>query len=104
MNPNIRFTNNVIYMRTIKQDIVAGLVASADNKFLFGIKDPKGSGVYADCWHIPGGGVEQGETNFEALAREMWEEMSIKITDAEVTLLDNKGIGEAQKILNKMAK
>ena len=103
MNPNISFTNNVIYMITIKQDIVAGLVA-ADNKFLFGIKDPKGSGVYADCWHIPGRGVEQGETNFEALAREMWEEMSIKITDAGVTLLDNKGIGEAQKVLNEMAK
>ncbi|HTE22233.1 MAG TPA: NUDIX hydrolase [Candidatus Limnocylindria bacterium] len=86
-------------MRTIYRDIVAGLVASKDNKFLFGMKDPKGGGVYADCWHTPGGGIEEGETQLEALAREMQEEMGLDTSKAKVTLLDDKGEGESEKKL-----
>lgn len=86
-------------MRTIHRDIVAGLVVSKDNKFLFGMKDPKGGGVYADCWHTPGGGTEEGETQLEALAREMREEMNIDTSQATVALLDNKGEGESEKTL-----
>jgi 8-oxo-dGTP pyrophosphatase MutT (NUDIX family) len=86
-------------MRTIQREIVAGLVVSKDGKFLFGMKDPKGGGVYADCWHTPGGGIEDGETKLEALAREMREEMGIDTSLANVTLLDDKGEGEAEKTL-----
>ena len=86
-------------MRTIHRDIVAGLVASKDNQLLFGMKDPNGGGVYADCWHTPGGGIEEGETKLEALAREMREEMGIDISQAKVTLLDDEGEGESEKTL-----
>ena len=86
-------------MRTIHRDIVAGLVVSKDGKFLFGMKDPDGGGVYADCWHTPGGGIEEGETQLQALAREMREEMNIDTSRAKVTLLDNKGVGESEKTL-----
>lgn len=86
-------------MRTIHRDIVAGLVVSKDGKFLFGMKDPKGGGVYADCWHTPGGGIEEGESQLKALAREMHEEMGIDIAQASVTLLDDHGEGEAEKTL-----
>lgn len=86
-------------MRTIHRDIVAGLVVSKDGKFLFGMKDPKGGGVYADCWHTPGGGIEDGESQLEALAREMYEEMGIDISQATVMLLDDQGEGEAEKSL-----
>lgn len=86
-------------MRTVHRDIVAGLVVSKDNKFLFGMKDPKGGGVYSDCWHIPGGGIEEGETQLVALAREMREEMNINISEAKITLLDDKGEGEAKRTL-----
>ena len=30
-------------------------------------------------WHIPGGGIEEGESDYEALQREMREELSIRI-------------------------
>jgi 8-oxo-dGTP pyrophosphatase MutT (NUDIX family) len=86
-------------MRTVYRDIVAGLVVSKDDKFLFGMKDPKGGGVYADCWHTPGGGIEEGETQLEALARELREEMNIDTSRAKVTLLDDKGEGESDKTL-----
>ena len=86
-------------MRTIHREIAAGLVIAKDGKLLFGMKDPRGGGVYADCWHTPGGGIEMGETKEVALAREMHEEMGLDISRAHITLLDDKGTGTSEKTL-----
>lgn len=86
-------------MRTIDRDIVAALIFSKDSKLLMGMKDPQGGGVYADCWHIPGGGVDQDETQLEALRREILEEVGIDIALSKVTLADSQGAGETEKTL-----
>lgn len=86
-------------MRTIYRDCVVGLIVSKDGKFLLGKKDPRGGGVYADCWHLPGGGIDEGETDKEALAREMDEEVGIDIDHANVNLFDDKGEGISEKTL-----
>jgi 8-oxo-dGTP pyrophosphatase MutT (NUDIX family) len=39
---------------------------------------------YADGWHLPGGGVEAGETLIEALGRELREEGNIELTGPPV--------------------
>jgi ADP-ribose pyrophosphatase YjhB (NUDIX family) len=56
-------------MRKIKREIVSALIFSGGGKIFLGKKDMKTGGVYCDCWHIPGGGIEDGENKRDALIR-----------------------------------
>lgn len=88
-------------MRTIEREIVSGLIFSKDGRLLMGMKDPAHGGVYPDCWHIPGGGVESGEAKEQALHREILEETDIDISNAKVELADDQGSGQTEKTLKK---
>jgi len=57
-------------MKTIRRIIVSALIFSKDNKILMGKKNLNGGGVYVDCWHLPGGGINENEDKIEALIRE----------------------------------
>jgi 8-oxo-dGTP pyrophosphatase MutT (NUDIX family) len=63
------------------------------------MKDANKGGVYSDCWHIPGGGVDEGETNEQALIREIKEEVGIDILQYKIELVDDQGSGESEKTL-----
>jgi len=86
-------------MRTIHREIVAALIFSKDGKLFQGMKNPKDGGVYANCWHLPGGGVEENENNLTALMREIREETGIVTSPEDAELVDDNGRGEAEKIL-----
>ena len=86
-------------MRTIKRIIVSALIFSKDNKLFMGQKDPNKGGVYSDCWHIPGGGVDEGETKEIALIREVKEEVGIDISQEQIELADDQGTGTTEKVL-----
>ncbi len=87
-------------MRTIQRKIVAALIFSKDKKIFQGMRDPKSGGVYIDCWHIPGGGVEENETEQQALIREIQEETGIDISIYPIELVDDKGTGQSEKTLD----
>lgn len=88
-------------MKIIEREIVSGLIFSKDGKLLMGMKDPAHGGVYPDCWHIPGGGVEADETKEQALHREILEETGIDISNAKVRLADAQGSGQTEKTLKE---
>jgi 8-oxo-dGTP diphosphatase len=56
--------------------MVVGAVIRADNKVLVA---QRASGSLAGMWEFPGGKVESGETEQQALIREISEELSITI-------------------------
>ncbi len=86
-------------MRTIHREIVSALIFSQDGKLFQGMKNPKDGGVYADCWHIPGGGIDDGEDKLTALVREIKEETGITVPIDKIELVDDQGRGESEKVL-----
>ena len=66
-------------------EVVAAVIARPDGSYLLAQR-PQGK-VYAGYWEFPGGKVEPGETPFEAIVREIREELGIEVLEAEPWLL-----------------
>lgn len=60
-------------------EVAAGILVDAQQRFLMGQR-PAGK-PYEGYWEFPGGKVEAGETYFQALQRELQEELGITIQD-----------------------
>ena len=51
------------------------------NKLLIILRDDKANIPYPNTWELPGGGREGDESPFECAAREVYEELGIKLTE-----------------------
>jgi len=68
-------------------EVAAGILLDAQGRYLLGQR-PEGK-PYAGYWEVPGGKIEKGETIFEALKRELQEELGIDIQSSEeLTVLE----------------
>lgn len=68
--------------------VAAGILLDTENRYLLGQR-PEGK-PYAGYWEVPGGKVEEGETIFQALQRELQEELGIEISSSEeLTILEH---------------
>ncbi len=83
-------------MQQKNRTIVSAVLVSADKKILLG--KVREGGVYPNCWHIPGGGIEEGEDKLTALVREIKEEVGLDIHTNRIKLLSDSDTGEAEKI------
>jgi len=62
-------------------EVAVGVLVRADGAFLLTTRPP--GKAYAGYWEFPGGKLEAGETVLQALARELYEELGIRIAAAE---------------------
>jgi 8-oxo-dGTP pyrophosphatase MutT (NUDIX family) len=97
---DIRQVRNPKNLREIDRLIASLIIISADKKLLMGRKDPTKGGVYPDVWHIPGGGIEDGESLEDAARREGFEEVGLDFNGLELTPLPFVGRGETVKTLS----
>lgn len=86
-------------MRIIERDIVGAFIFSSDNKVLLG--NNKKGGTYENQLVVPGGGIENGETELEAIKREVLEEIGIDISDAQISQIDKISTGESKKTIHE---
>ena len=67
--------------------VAAGILLDQSGRYLLGQR-PEGK-PYAGYWEVPGGKIEKGESVFEALKRELQEELGIDIhASEELTILE----------------
>jgi 8-oxo-dGTP pyrophosphatase MutT (NUDIX family) len=70
---------------------------SKDGYLLLG--KSKNGGVYQGMWIVPGGGIEEGETEIEALIRETREETGIDVSGWKLDRMDLSMSGESEKLI-----
>lgn len=58
-------------------EVAAGVIRRADGRFLLGRRAP--GTFYPGYWEFPGGKVEEGESAAQALRRELYEELGIRV-------------------------
>ncbi len=66
-------------------EVAAGILLDSTGRYLLGQR-PEGK-PYAGYWEVPGGKIEAGESVFDALKRELQEELSIDIQESEELLV-----------------
>ena len=63
--------------------IVCPIIRNPDDEYLI-CKMPKNRGVFPGKWGLPGGGIEPGERMFDAIKREITEELGSKLDIVEI--------------------
>ncbi len=73
--------------------VVVGALVDVD-RILLGHRSPSRRS-YPDVWDLPGGYLEQGETEVEALIRELSEELDVRVPERDVVAVARLHLGNS---------
>jgi len=73
--------------------VVVGALVDVD-RILLGHRSPSRR-WYPDVWDLPGGHLEQGETEVEALIRELSEELDVRVLERDVVAVARLHLGNS---------
>ena len=73
-------------MSSIIEVVALALQRKVDNRYMIARRGPGGSG--AGFWEFPGGKIETGETQPQALIREIFEEFSFLLETKDLQFID----------------
>lgn len=62
--------------------VVAGIICNPDREILISLRPAHA--IQGNIWEFPGGKIEAGETPYQALVRELHEEIDIQVTAAHL--------------------
>lgn len=99
-NPKTQKLENVENLREIERVIASAIVISSDGYILMGQKDPAKGGVYSEFWHIPGGGIDEGESLEDAVIREVREEVGLTVMPEQLKQVPIVGEGQTTKVID----
>lgn len=75
----------------------AALIENSEGKFIFELRDNIPIIPHPNKWTLIGGGIEKGENSVDAMLREAWEEIGIKMDKRRLKFLlrrkSKKGVG-----------
>lgn len=91
---------NVENLREVERIIASAIIVSSDGYILMGQKDPAKGGVYSEYWHIPGGGVDEGESLEDAVIREVREEVGLQVAPDQLRPIPLVGEGQTTKVID----
>lgn len=86
-------------MRIVNRKVVGAYIFSSDGKVLLGHN--KKGGTYQGMLVVPGGGIEENETQSQAIQREILKETGINISTASIKQIDYVAYGESEKTLKE---
>ena len=74
-------------MSSIIEVVALALQRKVDNRYMIARRGPGGSG--SGFWEFPGGKIETGETQPQALVREIFEEFSFQLETKDLQFIDH---------------
>jgi len=66
-------------------DAVAAIIQPAEGRYLMQLRDPLDHIFFPGHWGLFGGAIEKGESDLEALHRELFEELALDVPIDEIT-------------------
>ena len=77
----------------VEPDVIRVVAAVIEKKSRYLVCQRPGNKRHGGLWEFPGGKIRPGESDFEAVTRELSEELNVRTTDVGDTLFESRDPG-----------